>query len=124
AGTPRAAHRRGPARRPPPACYRSRDARGTTGTRPGPRWECALPPGTPRPRSIAGARDRLRRKAWRTMAQPVRGRVGLEQPRDAPVRADVDAVRGGHLRQPWHGHDVAADHDDEFRARGEPHLAN
>src|SRR5947207_8151761 len=124
AGTPRAAHRRGPATRPPPACYRSRDARGTTDTRPGPRWEGGLPPGTPRPRSTACARDRLRRKAWRVNEAAVSRRVCLEQTADAPVRADVDAVRGRHPGEPGHGHDVAADHDHEFRARREPHLAN
>ena len=29
-----------------------------------------------------------------------------------------------HLRQAGHGHDVAADHDDELGAGGEPHLAH
>src|SRR6184192_24672 len=48
----------------------------------------------------------------------------LEQTANPAVRAHVDVVRGRQLREPGHGHDVAADHDHELRARGEPHLAD
>jgi len=51
--------------------------------------------------------------------RPVPLRIGYNFPVD-----QVDLDRRRHLGQPRHGHDVAADHDDEFRARSEAHLAH
>src|SRR6185436_3487339 len=47
----------------------------------------------------------------------------LEQPDDLAVH-QVDLVRGRNLRQPGHGHDVAADHHHELGAGGKAHLAD
>ena len=50
--------------------------------------------------------------------------MALEQPGDAAFWCNVDVVCRGNLRQSGHRHDIAADRDDEFRARRQPHLAN
>src|SRR5687767_13411932 len=47
-----------------------------------------------------------------------------EEPDDFAVFVKVDTRGRRHLRQTGHRHDVAAEHDDEFRAGGEPHLSD
>src|SRR6187549_3134528 len=49
--------------------------------------------------------------------------VGSEQPFDLPV-LEPDVLGARHLGQARHGHDLAADRDDEPRACGQPHLAH
>src|SRR6185437_3790405 len=48
----------------------------------------------------------------------------LKQPYDLATRVDVDRVGCRHLRQARHGHDVAADHDDELGTGGQADFAD
>jgi hypothetical protein len=48
----------------------------------------------------------------------------LEQPNHLAGLVDIDGVGRRHLRQARHGHDVAADHDNELGAGGEPDFAD
>ena len=47
-----------------------------------------------------------------------------EQTDDLPLIVDIDLLGGRDFRQSGHGHDVAADHDDELGAGREPDLAD
>ena len=48
----------------------------------------------------------------------------LEQSGDSAFWCDVDFVRGGDLGKARHGHDVAANGNDEFGARGKPDFTD
>src|SRR5207249_693829 len=47
-----------------------------------------------------------------------------EQPDNPAVRHDVDFVGGGNFGQAGHGHDVAANGDDEFGSGGKTDFSN
>src|SRR3546814_17349340 len=58
--------------------------------------------------------------------EPVRGKATgpLEQPLGLAPAVDMDFMRGGIPGQAGHGHDLAADDDEEFGAGGEADLAD
>src|SRR6266702_3820045 len=64
-----------------------------------------------------------RRPLFASAPSHAANRYGSEQPDDLPAD-QVDLDRRGHLGEPRHGQDVAADHHHELGARGEPHLAH